>query len=108
MEAQREDGEYDEAHYPVSPPLLMAREYLANARRIGEPGSLTMIEGAALLDQHASMAQTAALVSIAESLHGLARSSGVAHRRIAKAAGSLDTLASELTKLRYLAKGRRI
>lgn len=88
----------------LSPPLTLAREYWANARRIGEPGSPSMLEAGDLQARHADMAQTAALLSIAESLHALARDAPGNRRRLANLANSADTLAKELTKIRYIAR----
>lgn len=85
-------------------PLILAREYWATARAIGDPGSPNMIEAADQQRQHALMASTAALVSMAESLHELALA-GRANRAPTRAgAKSLDTLAKEMTKIR---QGRR-
>ena len=92
----------------ANPPLQMARAYYENARRIGEPGSPTMIEAAALMAQHADMARTAALVSIAGSLDSMVRDQANMHRRSGKAIASLDAMAKELYKLRNLARGRRL
>ena len=96
----------DDLAMVLSPPLLLAREYLDNARRIGAPGSPNMREAGELQQAHADMARTAALVSMAESLHKLAGAApSDAERKVARAlAGSLDTVAKELTKLRSLAR----
>jgi hypothetical protein len=90
---------------PTNPPLILARAYFDNARRIGEPGSPTMIEAAALQAAHADMARAASLLSIAESLHRIAADGHSSHRRLGAAATHIETVAKELTKLRYLARG---
>jgi hypothetical protein len=109
-EPQADDDQFDDEDVEqvgVEPPLMLARAYLTNARRIGEPGSPNMIEAAALQHQHAEMASAAALVSVAESLHRLARDGHHQHRRFMVLVSSVDTMAKELTKLRYLARGGR-
>lgn len=97
----------DEEVVPFSPPLQLARVYLDNAQRIGEPGNRNMIEGADLQAAHADMARTAAIVSVAASLERIAAHTASNQRRIAVAASAADTLARELHKLRELARGRR-
>lgn len=92
---------------PINPPLQLARAYLDNARHIGEPGSPSMRDAADLQAAHATMAQTAALVSIAESLDRIATTAPANQRRLQSAASSVDQLARELHRLRELARGRR-
>ena len=85
-------------------PLQLAREYWGNACAIGGPGNPDMVEAAQLQAQHAAMASTAALLSIAESLHRLAAVAPSDHRDRHDTAKSLDVLAKEITKIR---SGRR-
>ena len=88
-------------------PLQAAREYLANARAIGEPGSPSMIDAAELQSAHALMAQAAAFVSIAESLHRLAVLAPGGARRMTRVAKALETVAKEDTAMRYLMRRGR-
>jgi hypothetical protein len=79
-----------------------ARRYWSNAREIGEPGHIDMQAGGSMQAQHALMAQTAALISIAESLDSIATTNRISARRGQLASKALDTLAKELTKIRYM------
>jgi hypothetical protein len=92
----------------ATPPLIMARAFLENARAIGEPGGPNMIEGAALQQQHANMASSAALVSIAESLNTMLRMQANTRLRLARAVTSLHTLSRDIEKIRYaVTRGRK-
>jgi len=81
-----------------------ARRYWHNAQAIGEPGAQDMREGGAIQAQHALMAQTAALISMAESLDAISTTVRVSARRLQLNNGYFKTLAQEITKLRYLAR----
>lgn len=86
----------------LSGPLVLAKQYWENARRIGDPGSPSMLQAAELQHQHAEMARTAALVSIAENLERIATTVPGYQRRVAGAAKAIETVAKELTAMRYL------
>lgn len=88
----------------ANPPLLEARAYWKNAHAIGAPGQRDMHEGAELQHQHAEMARTAALLSIAETLDRMRTDASGNGRRLATIANSLVTITKEIAKMR---QGRR-
>jgi hypothetical protein len=88
----------------LSTPLQLARQYLDNARSIGEPGSPSMTEAGELQRQHAEMARTAALISMAESLHEISRYAKPSNRRLNELSHGIKTLADEITKIRYIVR----
>ena len=85
-------------------PIDHARRYFNNAVAIGEPGQPDMLESGSIQAQHALMAQTAALISIAEALDRIDRTNRVVAREARISAKALDLLSKEITKLRYMAR----
>jgi hypothetical protein len=109
-EAVEPEPEPEPENQSIPTQLLMprtldyAKRYFHNAQSIGEPGQPNMVEAERLQSQHAIMAQTAALVAIAESLEQINTASRITARNMRNISAYFKTLAAEITKIRYMAK----
>jgi hypothetical protein len=81
-------------------PLHLARQYLTNARAIGQPGQPTITDAAPLQAAHARMAQTAALIAIAEELHTTTQATRTNAKRLATVSNDLHQLAKDIARIR--------